>query len=83
MRSRPAVAKAYVMAGLGIAIVPTIAVDVTDTWLHAVDVTRLFPKSVITISVRQDLYPRRYLTDFIRMLVPNLSDLAIQKAIDA
>lgn len=65
------VIKAYVEAGLGIAVVPTIALDAKDALaLHAIDVTSLFPASRMAISLRRGAYPRRYVTDFIEMLSP-------------
>ena len=76
------VIKAYVAQGLGIAIVPSIAVDEdTDRNIAAADVTRLFPKSVMTVSLRRDTYPRRYLTDFIAMIVPQLGRENIYRAL--
>lgn len=77
------VIKAYVAEGLGIAIVPTLALDGSDSRLSAVDVTELFPKSTMTVSLRPDFYPRRYLLDFISMLVPKFSRGAMQKALHA
>jgi LysR family cys regulon transcriptional activator len=68
------VIKAYVAEGLGIAIVPSIALAPTaDPELHVVDVTELFPHSSMTISLRRDAYPPRHLTDFIGMIVPRLT----------
>lgn len=65
------VIKAYVEAGLGIAVVPSIALDGADAGrLHAIDVTALFAPSRTVISLRRGAYPRRYVTDFIEMLVP-------------
>lgn len=65
------VIKAYVVEGLGIAVVPSIALDPTDAGkLHAIDVTGLFPLSRMVISLRKAAYPRRYVTDFIEMLAP-------------
>jgi LysR family cys regulon transcriptional activator len=75
------VIKAYVAEGLGIAIVPTLALDSSDSRLSAVDVTDLFPKSTMTVSLRPDFYPRRYLLDFISMLVPKFSRGAMHKAL--
>ena len=77
------VIKAYVEEGLGIAIVPTLAVGTIPPKLHAVDATYLFPKSVTIISLRRDIYLRRYLTDFIQMLVPKLTREAIYRAMNA
>lgn len=78
------VIKAYVAEGLGIAVVPTLALDKgADRDIHAVDVTHLFPKSVMTVSLRRDTYLRRYLTDFIQMIVPQLDREAVHRAMSA
>ncbi|MCC6534483.1 MAG: LysR family transcriptional regulator [Burkholderiales bacterium] len=76
------VIKAYVAEGLGIAVVPSIAlVPGSDTTLCALDVTRLFPRSQMTISLRRDTYLRRYLTDFIGMIVPGIERDSIDHAL--
>lgn len=77
------VIKAYVEEGLGIAIVPTLAVGSVPAKLQVADATHLFPKSVTIISLRRDIYLRRYLTDFIQMLVPTLTRDAIYRAMNA
>lgn len=65
------VIKAYVAEGLGIAIVPTLSLDPeTDRNLVAVDATRLFPKSVMTVSLRREAYLRRYVSDFVQLVAP-------------
>jgi len=78
------VIKAYVVQGLGIAVVPTIAFDRhADAGLHAKDVTGLFPESVMTLSLRRGTHLRRYLTDFIRMVVPRFDRGAVERAMHA
>lgn len=75
------VIKAYVSEGLGIAVVPTIALNPrVDAGLHAVDVTRLFPGSLMTVSLRRGMHLRRYLTDFIAMVIPQLGRAAVERA---
>jgi len=75
------VIKAYVAEGLGIAVIPSIAFDrTTDTKLKAMDVTDLFPRSRMTVSLRRAVYPRRYLTDFIAMVDAKLSRTMIERA---
>lgn len=75
------VIKAYVEEGLGIAVVPTIALDAKDAGkLRAIDVTALFPASRTVISLRRGAYPRRYVTDFIEMLAPQWSRAAVLRA---
>jgi LysR family transcriptional regulator, cys regulon transcriptional activator len=76
--------KAYVAEGLGIAIVPTLALDAeADRRLRVVDVTRLFPKSVMTVSLRRDIYLRRFIPDFIRLVAPRWDYDAIRKEMDS
>jgi LysR family transcriptional regulator, cys regulon transcriptional activator len=76
--------KAYVAEGLGIAIVPTLALDAeADRGLRVVDVTRLFPKSVLTVSLRRDIYLRRFIPDFIRLVAPRWDYDAIRKEMDS
>jgi len=72
------VIKAYVEEGLGIAVIPTIALEAADRGrLVRIDVTALFPPSRMTISLRRSAYPRRYVTDFIEMLAPQWSREAV------
>jgi LysR family cys regulon transcriptional activator len=75
------VIKTYVEEGLGIAIVPTLALVGSESKVHAVDATPLFPRSVTIVSLRRNTYLPRYLVDFIRMLVPGMDREAIQRAI--
>ncbi|MNC86698.1 HTH-type transcriptional regulator CysB [compost metagenome] len=72
--------KAYVAEGVGIAVIPTLALDAElDRGLRVVDVTRLFPRSVMTVSLRRDIYLRRYVPDFIQLVAPQWSYEAIQR----
>lgn len=72
------VIKAYVAEGLGVAVIPTIALAEEDgARLAAIDVTALFPSSHMTISLRRGAYPRRYVTDFIEMLAPRWTRAAV------
>ena len=78
------VIKAYVAEGLGIAIVPTMALEkVEEARLHAVDVTRLFPESKMTVSLRRGTHLRRYLTDLIELIVPQLDREHVERAMNA
>lgn len=73
--------KAYVAEGVGIAVIPTLALDAElDRGLRIVDVTHLFPKSMMTVSLRRDIYLRRYVPDFIQLVAPQWSYDAIQRA---
>jgi LysR family cys regulon transcriptional activator len=63
--------KAYVAEGLGIAVIPTVALDPeADRGLRVVDVTGFFPRSVMTVSLRRDIFLRRYVPDFIQLVAP-------------
>lgn len=74
--------KAYVAEGVGIAVIPTLALDPeVDRGLRVVDVTDLFPKSVMTVSLRRDIYLRRFVPDFIQLVAPKWGYEAIQKEI--
>jgi len=76
--------KAYVAEGIGIAIVPTLALDAeADRAIKAIDVTALFPRSVMTVSLRRDLYLRRFIPDFIRLVAPKWSYDAIRREMAA
>lgn len=73
--------KAYVAEGIGIAVIPTLAIDAElDRGLRVVDVTHLFPESVMTVSLRRDIYLRRFVPDFIQMVAPQWGYDAIQRA---
>lgn len=75
------VIKAYVAEGLGVAIVPTIALERrADSRLHATDVTRLFRETMMTISLRRGTHLRRYLTDLIMMIGPQVTREAVERA---
>lgn len=75
------VIKAYVEEGLGIAVIPSIALDAASAAkLRAIDVTALFPTSRMVISLRRGAYPRRYVTDFVAMLAPQWPRAAVLEA---
>jgi LysR family cys regulon transcriptional activator len=72
--------KAYVAEGVGIAVIPTLALDPeTDRALRVLDVTALFPKSTMTVSLRRDVYLRRYVSDFVQLVAPKWGYEAIQR----
>jgi LysR family cys regulon transcriptional activator len=76
------VIKTYVAEGLGIAIVPTLAIDDADRGtIRAIDVTALFPKTYMTISLSRDRHLRRYLTDFIGLVAPEWTREAVQRRV--
>jgi len=76
--------KAYVAEGLGIAVIPTVALDLeADRGLRVVDVTRLFPRSTMTVSLRRDIFLRRYVPDFIQLVAPRWNRERILEAMKA
>lgn len=76
------VIKTYVAEGLGIAIVPSPCIDETErAVISTTDVTGLFPKTFMTISLRRDRHLRNYLTDFISLVAPKWTRKAIQQEI--
>jgi LysR family cys regulon transcriptional activator len=76
--------KAYVAEGVGIAVIPTLALDSeVDRGLRVVDVTHLFPKSVMTVSLRRDIYLRRFIPDFIQLVAPRWNYEAIRREMAA
>lgn len=78
------VIKTYVSEGLGIAIVPTLSIDDAEReGITAVDTTTLFPKTFMTICLRQDRHFRNYMTDFIALIAPEWTRRAIQLEISA
>jgi LysR family transcriptional regulator, cys regulon transcriptional activator len=77
------VIKAYVAQGLGVGIVPAACVAGAErAGLAAVDVTALLPEARTIISLRRDMYLRRHVLDFIRMIAPAWDRAAIQQAMD-
>ncbi|WP_020201497.1 MULTISPECIES: LysR substrate-binding domain-containing protein [Cupriavidus] len=63
------VIKAYVAAGLGVAVVQQMAVEPRrDTDLAVIDTGELFPPSMASVSLREDQYVRGYMQDFIDMI---------------
>jgi len=68
------VCKTYVELGLGVAILATVAVDPKhDRGLRARDASHLFESSTTYVSLRRRSFLRRYVTEFIGMLAPELT----------
>jgi len=73
------VSKTYVEAGIGIAILATIAFNAKrDKHLKIMDARRLFPSSMLGIVVRRNAYLRSYMTEFIRLFAPKLAKQDIE-----
>jgi LysR family cys regulon transcriptional activator len=75
------VVKAFVEAGLGIAILPRIAFDPErDAGLRAVNVDHLFEPHRASVAIRSNQYLRGFAFDFIGMLAPKIDRRAVEKA---
>jgi DNA-binding transcriptional LysR family regulator len=72
--------KTYVRAGLGIAVIQQIAIEGGhDVGLRSVDASHLFPASQSWITVRRDVYLRRYMTDFIQIVAPQWTAAEVER----
>ena len=77
------VIKAYVEHGLGVAIVAKLAFDPKrDRELRALDASRLFESNTVYLGFRRNHHLRRFVLDFIEMLVPHLNRKVLQAAVD-
>ena len=77
------VVKAFVEAGLGIAVLPKLAFEPRrDSKLRALDVNHLFDPHVGCLAIRKNHYLRGYAFDFIKLLASNLDRRAVEKALD-
>ncbi len=75
------VVKAFVEAGLGIAILPRLAFEpARDTGLRLLDVDHLFEPHRASIAIRRNNYPRAFVYDLIGMLAPKIDRRAIERA---
>lgn len=77
------VCKAYVEAGMGIAILARLAFDpVRDANLAVLDVDSLFEPSVVCVAFRRNAYLSRSLYAFVSTWAPHLSQQAIRLALE-
>ena len=68
------VIKKYVQLGLGVGIIATMAFDAKfDLGLVSIDASHLFEPNVTHIGFRKGVFLRRYMYEFIRLFVPNLT----------
>ena len=75
------VVKAFVEAGLGIAILPRLAFEpARDSGLRVLDVDHLFEPHRASIAIRRNNYPRAFVYDLISMLAPKIDRRAIERA---
>ena len=76
------VVKAFVEAGLGIAVLPELAFDPKrDSRLGAVAVGHVFESHTGCLAIRKNHYLRGYAFDFIEMLASGIDRRAIEKAL--
>ena len=75
------VIKTYVRMGLGVGIIAGVAyqkADVAD--LVALDATDLFPRSTTWIGFRKNNPMRRYMSDFVRLFAPHVTEAQLSAA---
>src|SRR5262249_42972190 len=74
------VIKTHVEAGLGVAIVAKMAFDARhDRGLRSIDASHLFEPNTIFVTLRRNIYLRRYALDFIEWFAPHLKhDIVVQ-----
>ena len=78
------VIKAFVEAGLGVAVLPQLAFEPgRDAKLRALDVNHLFEAHAGCLAIRRNHYLRGYAYDFIRTLAPEIDRHAVEKALVA
>lgn len=76
------ISKAYVERDIGIAILPTIAVDsAREKNLRTRDISHLFPPSTIYVTLRKTTYLRQFVLDFIHGLSPALTPAQLSAAL--
>lgn len=75
------VVKAFVEAGLGIAILPRLSFDpARDSELRAVNVDHLFDPHRASIAIRRNHYLRGFAFDFIQLVAPRIDRRGVEKA---
>jgi LysR family cys regulon transcriptional activator len=78
------VIKTYVRAGLGVGIVPHMAVSATEEpELVAIEAPDLFPIHTAWIGFRTNLLMRRYMYDFLQSFAPHLDRQRVDDAAEA
>jgi LysR family cys regulon transcriptional activator len=76
------VIKTYVELGLGVGIIAPMALDpARDQTLRKIDASHLFAPSITRIGMLRGNYLRSYAHRFVQMMVPGLSDGALQEAL--
>lgn len=65
------IVKKYVEIGLGIAVMPTIAVELkAERKLRVIDATHVFEPAIVSVITQDDLASRQYISDFVEMVAP-------------
>jgi DNA-binding transcriptional LysR family regulator len=78
------VVKAFVEAGLGVAVLPRIAYEPQrEPKLRALDVGHLFESHSGCLAIRKNHYLRGYVYEFIEMLTAGMDRRAVSKALEA
>ena len=78
------VVKAFVEAGLGIAVLPKLAFEARrDSSLRTRDVSHLFEPHAGCLAIRKNSYLRGYAFDFIEMLAGGIDRRAVEKELAA
>lgn len=78
------VIKTYVRMGLGIGVVAGMAYEPEDRQsLTAIPVKGIFPRSTTWIGIRRNAMLRCYMSDFLRLFAPHLSNEQIERAAKA
>jgi LysR family cys regulon transcriptional activator len=78
------VIKAYVAAGVGIAVLQRLAYDpLRDVEIAAVAVDHLIPRSTVELIVNRTKFLRRYMFDFIKMVAPQWTPDKVREALSA
>lgn len=76
------VCKTYVSAGLGIAVLTSVTLDVErDIGLHAIPANHLFSPSTLCIKLRANAYLRPYLLDFIQRVSSPLKPALVRQSV--
>jgi LysR family cys regulon transcriptional activator len=75
------VIKTYVRMGLGVGIVASMAYQVQDRKdLVAFDAAGLFPRSTTWIGFRKNISMRGYMSDFVRLVAPHVTEAQLAMA---
>jgi LysR family cys regulon transcriptional activator len=78
------VVKAFVGAGLGIAVLPKLAFEArSDSGLRTRDVSHLFEPHTGCLAIRKNSYLRGYAFDFIEMLASHIDRRTVEKELAA